>query len=209
VSDYVSIPIAEFERLRDELDAALEIEEPDPVKRVRAVTNTMNEAISAGLDYHALFTEVSEALGESETRNIALQAQLTDVVGTIGEYLGRSYVADPQGCEAAAQALREAVQCLAPPVDDRKAWLALMREAVRAQDPTCTLEVVNAPRLDRVVETIEDYPIPPGAALVEGLTLHLPGIKGKPKRVSTVVRVTGDGRATIVRAKVWGPAEDF
>jgi hypothetical protein len=152
------------------------------------VAITFDDAMS----WEALLWKASEAVRASDGRASAEFAK------------GASAIASAQ------MAALQAVDAGDPAANDRR-WdpgqLAELREAVRVQDATCTVELVAGGRLDRVIERLEDYPVPPGVALVEGLELRL-----EDKRCARVLRVIAQGRAALVRAKVWADLrseEDF
>jgi len=137
------------------------------------------------------------------------QDMVARLVEAIGGYTGQGFIAtaDERGTRAALEALGSAVPCLAPPVDDRAAWLAMLREAVRVQDPTCTLELVSAQRPAIVFETLEHYPIPAGVSLVDGLALVIPSSDGGRDLIGRVTDVCLYGRLARVRVKIYATRE--
>ena len=133
------------------------------------------------------------------------QDMVARLVEAIGIYTGQGFIAtaDERGTRAALEALGSAVPCLAPPVDDRPAWLAMLREAVRVQDPTCTLELAPWDRPSSVFLTLEDYPIPAGVSLVEGLGMVIPGGDLALDMFGRVTDVRCEGRYVVVRVKIY------
>ena len=137
------------------------------------------------------------------------QDMVARLVEAIGGYTGQGFIAtaDELGTRAALEALGSAVPCLAPPVDDRPAWLAMLREAVRVQDPTCTLELVAAARPSIVFETLEHYPIPVGVSLADGLALVIPNSDGGRDLIGRVTDVRCEGRLAVARVKIYAARE--
>jgi len=133
------------------------------------------------------------------------QDMVARLVEAIGCYTGQGFIAtaDERGTRAALEALGSAVPCLAPPVDDRPAWLAMLREAVRVQDPTCTLELVATTMPSLVFETLECYPIPAGVSLADGLAIVIPGSGGGLDMIGRVTDVRCEGRLAVARVTIY------
>jgi hypothetical protein len=180
-------------------DASTEYTRRDIAIALDDWANLLNEAISAerdlGTDYQALLAEVVER---------------------VGLYTGGKFTAtaDEHGAQAAIEALESAAPCVAPPVDDRDAWLSLMREASRALPIAVTVEVgaytTSTKKSNgggwRSMETILMVPVLRVPVLNESLVLE------DGRRVRVCAPPEHDGLGVVLRCNLLStpkPVEDF